>query len=256
MHTGAVVFLPGREHARVGVQSLVERQQGRVDVQQPALESPHEFGRQYAHESGERYQPGTAGVHLGGESRLESGTVGKILHWDHGRRHAERRGAGQSTGLGAIGDHPDDAVAAVGALRGARDGFHVAAAAGYHHGDIEQAAHSAMCTPRVPRPTWPMTLAVSPSFASCASVKSASRGATTTTMPMPQLKVRYISADVMRPVAASHSNTGSLAQLLRSSTTSRPSGNTRGMLSVSPPPVMCAKPFTPTSCASASSDLT
>ena len=75
-------------------------------------------------------------------------------------------------------------------------------------------------------------------------------------MPMPQLKVRYISAASMRPLRLSHSNTGSRGQLARSSTASSPSGSTRGMLSVSPPPVMWARACTGSALMSASSGLT
>ena len=48
----------------------------------------------------------------------------------------------------------------------------------------------------------------------------------------------------IEPARASQSKRGSCCQRLRWITASSVSGNTRGMLSVSPPPVMCAKPCT------------
>ena len=80
---------------------------------------------------------------------------------------------------------------------------------------------------------------------------------TITTMPMPQLKVRYISAESMRagalqPVEHRIARPAARAR----STTSSPRGSTRGMLSVRPPPVMCARPCTGSARISASSDFT
>ena len=70
-------------------------------------------------------------------------------------------------------------------------------------------------------------------------------GATTTTMPTPQLNVRSISGSAMPPVAASQRNSGVTGTRARSTRTPSPSGSTRGMFSVKPPPVMCASAFTP-----------
>ncbi len=77
-----------------------------------------------------------------------------------------------------------------------------------------------------------------------------------TTMPMPQLNVRCISASLMRPLSRIQSQTGSRRQARGSSRTPRPSGSTRGTLSVSPPPVMCASPWTSIAAARPSNDFT
>ena len=60
-----------------------------------------------------------------------------------------------------------------------------------------------------------LLLAVSPLACRDASVASTSLESTTTIMPMPQLNVRYISVDEIRPAEANQSNTGSRAQLRR-----------------------------------------
>ena len=84
------------------------------------------------------------------QRRFEVGAFGKFLDGNHRGGHAERRGARQAAGAWPIGDHSNYAVTAVGVLGAARDGFHVAAAAGDDHGH-RQHAHSSMTTPRVPR---------------------------------------------------------------------------------------------------------
>eukprot|EP00302_Diacronema_sp_CCMP2436_P021670 CAMPEP_0179969240 /NCGR_PEP_ID=MMETSP0983-20121128/34426_1 /TAXON_ID=483367 /ORGANISM="non described non described, Strain CCMP 2436" /LENGTH=91 /DNA_ID=CAMNT_0021883359 /DNA_START=352 /DNA_END=627 /DNA_ORIENTATION=+ len=66
---------------------------------------------------------------------------------------------------------------------------------------------------------------------------------TTSTMPMPQLKVRASSLASRRPVLASQAKTGGSSHDVRSSSAERASGRTRGRLSTSPPPVMCAMPL-------------
>jgi hypothetical protein len=65
-----------------------------------------------------------------------------------------------------------------------------------------------------------------------------------TTMPMPQLKVRSISCSATLPAAASHLNTASTGTRSRLSATENPGGNTRGILSTKPPPVMWASALT------------
>src|SRR6188508_950553 len=252
-----MVRIPGRERARVRVEALVQGQQRRVDVEQPAFEAMHELRRENAHEAGERHQLCAAAFELGREGGVETGAIGKLPdRYDAGRNAECGRARDAARGL-PVGDDSNYLVRGAGSERGPRDGFHVAAAPGDDHRHRHRhAGHSSMTTPREPLPTPPMIQAVSPAALRCASAVSTSDGATTTTMPMPQLNVRYISGADTLPVAASQSNTGSRAQLRRFSVTSNPSGNTRGMLSVSPPPVMCAKPLTLIFCASDSIDFT
>eukprot|EP00965_Chrysotila_dentata_P261419 6214246-Pleurochrysis_carterae.AAC.4 len=90
----------------------------------------------------------------------------------------------------------------------------------------------------------PMTCGSSPLSARMASTASLSSGATTSTMPMPQLKVRSISVAPEREPAASQSNTGSGFHDFASNVAPIPSGSTRGRFSSKPPPVMWASAFT------------
>ena len=65
---------------------------------------------------------------------------------------------------------------------------------------------------------------------------------TTATMPIPRLNVRRISASATLPVSCIQRKRGGTGQVPRSISAAVPSGRMRGMLSVSPPPVMCARP--------------
>ena len=65
---------------------------------------------------------------------------------------------------------------------------------------------------------------------------------TTTTMPMPMLKTRYISSRSTLPAFWMNWNTSGTVQPARSNTASTVPGNTRGTLSGNPPPVICAMP--------------
>jgi hypothetical protein len=74
---------------------------------------------------------------------------------------------------------------------------------------------------------------------------AARSAATQAIMPTPQLKVRSISARSMLPASRSQRNTGGGVQLRRSITALVPGGRERGRFSVMPPPVMCARAWTP-----------
>ena len=93
--------------------------------------------------------------------------------------------------------------------------------------------------------TSPSRVTVSPSRRKISTTASAFSGAETTTMPTPQLKVRSISA------LGNAAGRGEPAEQRRErhareiDAHAKPSGNTRGMFSVNPPPVMCASAFTP-----------
>ena len=86
----------------------------------------------------------------------------------------------------------------------------------------------------------------SPAAARLSATASAVAGSTITAMPIPQLKVRSISRCSTPPAAASQAKTGGRGQG-SSIWAARPSGRTRGRFSVSPPPVIWAKAFTPPS---------
>ena len=67
---------------------------------------------------------------------------------------------------------------------------------------------------------------------------------TTSTKPMPQLKVRHISSFATAPSRCSQSNTGGSTIAEASISRPSPSGTTRMMFSVRPPPVMWAMAWT------------
>ena len=92
---------------------------------------------------------------------------------------------------------------------------------------------------------WPMRQAFSPAAVSCAIAASHWAAGTHTTMPTPQLKVRYISMRATLPVRASQRNSSGSCQLAASSTAQLPAGSTRGMFSSRPPPVMWASALMP-----------
>ncbi|KAG0732673.1 hypothetical protein G6F23_014087 [Rhizopus arrhizus] len=73
-------------------------------------------------------------------------------------------------------------------------------------------------------------------------------GATISTKPMPQLKVRHISLSATAPSFCSHWNTGGRVQDDAWMSRPRPSGTTRMMFSVRPPPVMWAMPWMASPC--------
>ena len=63
-------------------------------------------------------------------------------------------------------------------------------------------------------------------------------------MPMPQLKVRAISASATPPLLDNQPKTGGRGQRRASNWAARPSGSTRGIFSNNPPPVIWASAFT------------
>ncbi|MNY17267.1 hypothetical protein D3C86_1505730 [compost metagenome] len=86
--------------------------------------------------------------------------------------------------------------------------------------------------------------------------RSASSFATITTMPMPQLNTRCISASATRPCSWSHWNSGGRVQASFWITAVTLSASTRGTFSVRPPPVMWAMPLTGSVSISESSGFT
>ena len=75
-------------------------------------------------------------------------------------------------------------------------------------------------------------------------------------MPIPQLNVLYISRSATFPCACNQVNKGGIVQLPFLIAAVKPAGNTRGMFSVIPPPVICAMPFTGKAAMSSSKGLT
>ena len=79
---------------------------------------------------------------------------------------------------------------------------------------------------------------------------------TTTTMPMPLLKVRFISKSEMAAVCCSQANSSVCGQLPFLRWAAIPPGSTRGMFSSKPPPVMWASALIGCKASAASTFLT
>src|SRR6185436_18205528 len=226
-----------------------------MHVEDAVRECAGEVRRENAHEAGKHDELRLVlREHLDQRS-VERCTIGELARFQNARRDVHRGCGLQSLCRGFVADddtHLDRQAARGGALR---DDAHVRAAAEDQNCD-RQRTHPRMMTPPSPRRTSPMTAGCSPWSRSTLSARSQCSAATQTVMPIPQLKVRYISSCGILPARCSHSNTGGWLHVCALSRTSRPCGTTRGMFSVRPPPVMCAKLCTATDLASASSGLT
>ena len=83
--------------------------------------------------------------------------------------------------------------------------------------------------------------------AGCPRARLASCAATTSTMPMPQLKTRASRPRRRRPrAAATGTARGAARRALRITRARRPAAGCAARCPVRPPPVMCARPFTGT----------
>lgn len=142
------------ERLLVRADALEARQQRRMNVQQPALISSDEFGRQDAHEAREHDEIGREAVDLGGERRIEAVAAVERPMVDHRGRNAVRCGKGEAGRVGPVGDHGGDLGRPAFVRACADDGLHVAAATGNqdHEFFIREFYHSA---PRFPPPEPP-----------------------------------------------------------------------------------------------------
>ena len=201
MHAGSMLKVACGQRTFMRMQAFVPWQQRGMDVEQSTGVVCDKARRQHAHEAGQHDQFGAAGVdglHQCGfkcvaiklSARTEvgsgNGACGNAL------TDTPRQGAG----IFAVAQYLHDGGCKSAACTARSNGSKVAAAARNQHRQPQRRAacrHCVMTTPRVPRSMLPMRVAVSPCARSSASAASASPGATMTTMPMPQLKVRYIS---------------------------------------------------------------
>src|SRR3569833_1233282 len=254
MHAGSVVGVPGIQYTLVSVEAGVLREQGRVDVDHPPLISPHETLCEHAHESGENHQVRAVPIDRFAQGSFKSGAINALVG-DYVCLDPHVPGCCDPGNSQAVADHDTGSRGDVLLLTFANNRGHVGATAGYQYRKSKR-AHSLMTTPFAPLRTSPITAAISPRALSKSTAVCDWSFGTIAIIPIPQMQVRYISAELMRAVFWSHSKTGSRCQLLRSRTTSNPSLKTRGMLSVMPPPVMCARPSTGTCRISSRSDFT
>src|SRR5690606_29284086 len=105
MNAAAMLVITGVQRALVGIQSRIARQQGGMDVQQPALVVTHEGGCQDAHEAGQHH-----GIRLAGVDRLDHClvkllAVGIVAMIDDAGRHAGGFGARQTGDTGAVAQY-------------------------------------------------------------------------------------------------------------------------------------------------------
>src|SRR5690606_22716874 len=242
VHGGTMDGHAGRKNTRVGVQTGKERQDRGMDVEYPSLTPGDEIRRQHAHEPRETDDLGSGAVELPVEGGLETGAVrkGTVIEGDGGNPGAG--GTRESGHFGAVRDDDAGTRRMRPVLHVGDEGRHVGAAARDQDRDGNP-AHARV------RPgwlvTWPSGRTSSPS-ARRRSVSAAARsGAATTTMPMPQLKVRRSSASAMRPASRSQAKTGGSGHAERSIVAPQPSGRMRGRFSGRPPPVTWASARTP-----------
>src|SRR5258708_25133523 len=224
-------------------------------VEHAAAPARHQPPRQEPHEAGEADKIDAVREQSVVERAFERRAI--VAEWlviDDRGGDARKLCPGKPRGVGLIGQDEHDfrrIVRRPGRLDQRR---HVRAAAGDQDGDALLGHAPGQARSRRPRkPTRAASFAVTTSprwttVSPCAAKRSlaalAAFRSNTATMPMPQLKVRSISASVILPLAASHLNTGRTAPPSRSSATATPSGNTRGILSTNPPPVMWASALT------------
>src|SRR5438105_14453160 len=149
----------------------------------------------------------------------------------------------------AIADHKRHAGREIRSLACAQQGFEVRARSRYEHTDCaSRLAQSRRTRAALPaRTTRPMTLTSTPATLCTAS---AAGGATLAPLPIPLLDVRHISSGCTPPAVCSASKMPGGAHESRAISAARPSGRTRGMLSMRPPPVMWASACTSATCIS------
>src|ERR1700733_4102941 len=146
----------------------------------------------------------------------------------------------ETGGVGAIGNHQGDLGVEPVFGDGVGDGQEIRASTGEKNAE---ALH--LYTTRGPRArvTSPILYHCSFSLSRALQAFSVSLADTTKIMPMPRLKVRRQSASGISPILRRSSKTGSTGQDPTLIRTPSPFGKMRGVLSVIPPPVMCAAPF-------------
>ncbi|MNP22246.1 hypothetical protein D3C76_1149070 [compost metagenome] len=129
------------QRALVGVQALVLRQQGRVDVQQAALIVADEARREDAHEAGEQHQVGIEAVDGLDQRGIEAFAVGIRLVIEEARLDAGLAGTLEAEGIRAVGDHRADGGRRFSAGEAVDQGLQVAAGTGDQHHYIARMGH-------------------------------------------------------------------------------------------------------------------
>src|SRR6185312_4570327 len=222
-----------------------------MDVDEPAGPARTELGRQDAHEAGETDDIGPpAGEHVVHRG-LEGGLAAVLpVRADGGGDPLAGRRC-KACRIRIVREDPDDLGGIVRRLGGLDQRAHVGAAPGDQDRDaLSWSRHRASLPSKVTGSpvrsvSLPMTAAFSPWASRCSTSRSASSGAMAQIMPTPQLNVRSISVSPIPPTRASQPKTLGTDTALRSMCAAMLSGSTRGMLSMKPPPVICARALIP-----------
>src|SRR5215217_250053 len=249
MHRAAVFLAAIGKHPGMGVKAPVIGQEGRVDVDHPALPVIDEVFAQDAHEAGEADIVDLPALKDLGHHVFEHVAAQELALRQRGRGDAVLLGRQQARRGGLVGEHADDLGGIVGVSGSLEQRRHVGSATRNEDADLLPAHRASF--PRkvtgssVRAVSWPTMAAVSPEAVRLWTSFSASSGVTATSMPTPQLKVRSISRSLMPPTLESQPKTAGTVTAPRSISAARSSGRTRGILSMKPPPVMCASALMP-----------
>src|SRR6185369_12500727 len=152
--------------------------------------------------------------------------------------------------LGIVADDAGDAGIDLTRLDLVDDGLQVGAVARNEHPEFDRlpvghypSTSSTHSHPSGQAPISPMIHAFSPRPLSRSTTSSASPAATASTMPIPMLKVRYISSRSTLPASARRPKSAGRSHLEMPMVARHPGGSTRGTFSSRPPPVMWAMPL-------------
>ncbi len=129
VHAGTVLVITGLDGALVGVQPLVLRQQGGVDVDHPPGEVAHEIGAQDPHKPGQHHQIRRIVRHQGQQGGVIFLPAGKLLLGQDGGGHPGFPGTHQAIGIGFVADDADHLSGHLAGGAVVEDGLQVAAAA-------------------------------------------------------------------------------------------------------------------------------
>src|SRR5215218_7439802 len=254
MDRAAVDAYAGLERPPMRVKAGEQRQQRRMDVQHPSGPAVDEPRRQDAHEAGKAEELDAMRQKLSVERALQSLALRIDLVVDDRGCDPGGRRPREAFRVRPVRDHQRVLGRVLRRLGGLYQRRHVRAAAGNEDGDtaLSGRRQCQILKPPVVRTgspsgaatTSPMRTGFCPAATNAAATCSSSAVPTMAIMPMPQLKVRSISAAATPPVLASQPNTGGTGIASRSSCTPTPFGRTRGILSGKPPPVMWTSPLT------------
>ena len=178
--------------------------------------------------------------------------IGEGLVVDDGGRHAGLARALQALRIRPVGQHQHDfgresatsarrRSAPAGCCRGRRSGPRPSAAPSL---PITSGRYCARRSLRRHRRAARSCRCGAPSRLLAQHLRDASAslsGAATTTMPMPQLKVRAMSSAARRRPSSASGTPAAASSSRRRCRPADPSGSTRGMFSIRPPPVICAR---------------